>query len=47
MDREEAHEAIPLKLDELSSNMQQIANHLGIKLDDSTPVDSNIKLDIT
>ena len=45
VDRGEVHEVILLKL-ELYSNMQQIANHLGIKLVDSTPVDSDIKQNI-
>ena len=44
VERGEADEAILLKLDELSNNMQQISNHLGIKLDNSIPVDTNIKL---
>ena len=48
VERGEAHEAILLKLDEISSNMQQISNHLGIKvgdlaLADPTPADSDIK----
>ena len=46
VDRGEAHEAILLKLDELSNNMQQISNHLKIKLDNSIPVDIDIKLQI-
>ena len=43
VDRGEAHEAILLKLDELSNNMQQIASHLRIKLDNSILVDTDIK----
>ena len=34
VERGEAHEAILLKLDELSRHLQQIARHLGIKLVD-------------
>ena len=47
VDRGETHEAILLKLDELSNNMQQISNHLGIKLHNSILVDTDIKLEIS
>ena len=46
----EAHEAILLKLDELSRHLHQITGHLGIKLadfPDSALDDTDIKLDIS
>ena len=46
VERGEVHEAILLELDELYNNMHHIANHLGIKLVDSTLADSNIKPNI-
>ena len=43
MGKVEVHEEILLKLDELSHHMHHIADHLGIKLVDSAPTDSDIK----